>query len=93
MLSADASECIESTHFAYFWQPETYVASLIKHGGPGTLKYVLKLKNLCTTIDTEYHTYAGIGFFTIIFNLTQEGLKEVDSIVKKTFQVSTRASH
>lgn len=68
-------------------QPEIYVSSLLMCPDDDAMISTLQKRNLCINMQSDYVIRAGMGFFSIICNLTDNGLKYIDDIIELIFQV------
>ena len=68
-------------------QPSRYLSHLIGHEGPGSILAYLRGQGLANSLSAGGHTICpGSGFFEIDINLTPEGLKKYQDVVKIVFQ-------
>ncbi|KAI4457948.1 nardilysin [Holotrichia oblita] len=71
----------------YKSQPGNYISHLIGHEGPGSLLTALKERGWCNSLVAGNRPAPrGFGFFGISVDLTEEGIKHIDDIVKLIFQ-------
>lgn len=69
-------------------QAEGYLSHLIGHEGAGSLLSLLKERNWVNHLEAGSHVPArGFGTFKIAVDLTTDGLKNTDAIVKHMFEV------
>ncbi|XP_012215276.2 insulin-degrading enzyme isoform X1 [Linepithema humile] len=67
--------------------PAHYVSYLLGHEGEGSLLSALKAKGWCNSLESGKRSGArGFCFFSVVVDLTEEGIKHVDDIVTLTFQ-------
>uniref|UniRef100_A0AAR5Q891 Insulin-degrading enzyme n=1 Tax=Dendroctonus ponderosae TaxID=77166 RepID=A0AAR5Q891_DENPD len=67
--------------------PPQYISHLIGHEGPGSILSALKLRGWSNSLVAGQRTsLRGFSFFGISVDLTEEGLKHVNDIVKLIFQ-------
>jgi insulysin len=60
---------------------------LLGHEGKGSLLSALKAKGWCNSLVSGKRNGArGFSFFSVVVDLTEEGIKHVDDIVMLTFQ-------
>jgi len=66
---------------------DRWVSHLLGHEGPGSLLSYLKKEGLVDSICAGYSAHArGLGFFTLTSSLTEEGVEQVDDVIKAVFQ-------
>lgn len=71
------------------FQPATYISHLLGHEGPGSILSALKARGWSSSLVAGTKpTPRGFGFFGVAVDLTEDGMKHIDDIVKLVFQVS-----
>ena len=68
-------------------QADSYVEYCIAHQGRGTLFSVLQSRDLCTSVDFQYHSIAGIALGRILCMITDASRQQIDTIINLIFQV------
>ncbi|KAL1510015.1 hypothetical protein ABEB36_004673 [Hypothenemus hampei] len=67
--------------------PTNYISHLIGHEGPGSILSALKGRGWSNNLVAGQRTaIRGFSFFSISVDLTEEGMKHVDDIIKLIFQ-------
>ncbi|XP_030755591.1 insulin-degrading enzyme [Sitophilus oryzae] len=67
--------------------PANYISHLMGHEGPGSILSALKARGWSNHLVAGLRTHSrGFGFFAVTVDLTEEGMKHVDDIVKLIFQ-------
>ncbi|CAJ0962033.1 unnamed protein product, partial [Mesorhabditis belari] len=67
-------------------QPAHYISHLIGHEGPGSLLSELKRRGWVSSLSAGHNAIAaGFGKFTIVVDLSQDGLENVDEIIALIF--------
>lgn len=67
--------------------PAHYISHLLGHEGEGSLLSALKAKGWCNSLKSGKRLGArGFSFFTVIVDLTEEGIQHIDDIVLLMFQ-------
>ncbi|XP_018580177.1 insulin-degrading enzyme [Anoplophora glabripennis] len=78
--------CEDLTEF-YKSAPGHYISHLVGHEGPGSILSVLKARGWSSNLVAgSKPAPRGFGFFGVGVDLTEEGIKHVDDIVKLIFQ-------
>uniref|UniRef100_A0A8D9BMR4 Insulin-degrading enzyme n=5 Tax=Cacopsylla melanoneura TaxID=428564 RepID=A0A8D9BMR4_9HEMI len=67
--------------------PDSYLAHLIGHEGPGSLLSELRKRSWCNSlVGGPRHGAKGFAFFTVTVDLTLDGIEHADDIVELIFQ-------
>ncbi|KAL6438860.1 hypothetical protein ACFW04_003738 [Cataglyphis niger] len=67
--------------------PAHYISHLLGHEGEGSLLSALKAKGWCNSLVSGKRSGArGFNFFSVVVDLTEEGIKHVDDIITLMFQ-------
>ncbi|KAM0735141.1 Insulin-degrading enzyme [Formica fusca] len=67
--------------------PAHYISHLLGHEGEGSLLSALKAKGWCNSLVSGKRSGArGFNFFSVVVDLTEEGIKHVNNIVTLMFQ-------
>ncbi|XP_066145097.1 insulin-degrading enzyme isoform X3 [Euwallacea fornicatus] len=78
--------CDDYTQY-YKSAPPGYISHLIGHEGPGSILSVLKVRGWSNhLVAGQRTTVRGFSFFGISVDLTEEGIKHINDIVKLIFQ-------
>ncbi|XP_011268023.1 insulin-degrading enzyme isoform X2 [Camponotus floridanus] len=71
----------------YKSSPAHYISHLLGHEGEGSLLSALKAKGWCNSLVSGKRSGArGFNFFSVVVDLTEEGIKHVDDIITLMFQ-------
>lgn len=71
----------------YRSSPTRYVSHLLGHEGEGSLLSALKARSWCNSLVSGKRRGAkGFSFFSILVDLTEEGIKHIEDIVQLVFQ-------
>ncbi|KAF7987713.1 hypothetical protein HCN44_003576 [Aphidius gifuensis] len=72
----------------YHSVPSQYISHLLGHEGNGSLLSAFKNFGWCNSLVAGPKNTArgNVNFFTVIVDLTEEGMKHIDDIIKLTFQ-------
>ncbi|XP_024886962.1 insulin-degrading enzyme-like isoform X2 [Temnothorax curvispinosus] len=67
--------------------PLKYIKHLLAHESKGSLSSALKAKGWCDYVgNRDVSADTSVHFFTVVFNLTEEGINHVEDIVQIMFQ-------
>ncbi|EZA60071.1 insulin-degrading enzyme isoform X2 [Ooceraea biroi] len=71
----------------YRASPAYYISHLLGHEGKGSLLSALKARGWCNSLAAGKRSGArGFSFFSVVVDLTEEGIEHVDDIITLTFQ-------
>ncbi|XP_011877957.1 PREDICTED: insulin-degrading enzyme isoform X2 [Vollenhovia emeryi] len=71
----------------YRSSPANYVSHLLGHEGEGSLLSALKARSWCNSlVSWKRPSSRGFEFFSVVVDLTEEGIKHIEDIVQLMFQ-------
>lgn len=77
---------LNSTRHTYEQKPLDYLDYMLKYSGDKSLLDFLKKRNLAIKLDSSvYESYDKFTVYSISMELTDEGLNQIDSVLKLTF--------
>lgn len=79
---------LRSLKILFFPQPESYLSQLIGHESKGSILSELKNRGWSSSVMVGHYKLArGFGTFNVSIELTEDGLNNIDEIIKIFFQV------